>query len=512
MKHFSKWFYLISIPIFIILCLQSSAYGQWKSVTPPTLSGEWTLLDVHFTSANEGWAVGYGAYEGTLLHYKDGNWTLAEPPMHANGSLTGVHFTSAGEGWAVGRSFNQGSLLHYKDDTWTWVAPPTVSANWGLWGVHFTSANEGWAVGYDDENKRAVLLHYQGGEWSSVTSPTFENFNLERVHFTSAGEGWAVGYGNNKGVLLHYQGGEWSSVDPPTVDGIWTLRNVHFTSANEGWAVGNGVLLHYTNGVWSSVTPPVSAGLYGVHFTSANEGWAVGYWGGTPSMVLFHYKSGVWTSVTVDTNPVWVLYGVHFTSANEGWAVGWDPAYPNKGVLFHYILGLSPNEGTIGTQITIVGSDFGDKKGKVLIGGVAAKIAKDGWEYDTVTCSVNRAPSVGIHDVTVKPSGADDISLPSAFTVKLPEIGSLSVYEGRSGAPVTLSGNFFGTKKGKVYLVYEKDGKPKKKNCKITFWSMDTITLEVPKTSKSFPPNIYPLKVENKVGIAVTAPDFTVQP
>ena len=46
---------------------------------------------------------------------------------------------------------------------------------------------------------------------------------------------------------------------------------------------------------------------------------------------------------------------------------------------------LSVTEGSIGTEITITGSGFGDKKGKVLIGdvvtkqAVATKIAKYGW-------------------------------------------------------------------------------------------------------------------------------------
>ena len=40
---------------------------------------------------------------------------------------------------------------------------------------------------------------------------------------------------------------------------------------------------------------------------------------------------------------------------------------------------VGPTEGTIGTELTINGSDFGTKKGKVLINGIATKIPKDGW-------------------------------------------------------------------------------------------------------------------------------------
>jgi lysophospholipase L1-like esterase len=171
---------------------------------------------------------------------------------------------------------------------------------------------------------------------------------------------------------------------------------------------------------------------------------------------------------------------------------------------------LSVNEGTIGTQITITGSDFGVRKGRVLIQKIAAKIAKDGWAAASITCTLTRVPPLGTHDVTIKPNKADDIGLYSAFTVKPPEIDSLDYYTGAAGDTITITGTFFGTRKGKIYLEYEKNGKPKKKNCKVTSWGMDSITFVVPKTSKNFPAGAYPLKVMNKVDIAGAPSDFTI--
>lgn len=171
---------------------------------------------------------------------------------------------------------------------------------------------------------------------------------------------------------------------------------------------------------------------------------------------------------------------------------------------------LSGEEGTIGTQLTITGPGFGDKKGKVLIGGIAAKIAKEEWTDDVITCTLNKVPPEGTHDVTIKPYKVDEILLPGAFTVEPPEITSLDTYQGAAGTPITISGNFFSTKKGKVYFEYEINGKLKKKKCKITDWGMDSITFEVPKTSKSFPAGDYQIKVMNKVGYADAPSAFTV--
>ena len=172
---------------------------------------------------------------------------------------------------------------------------------------------------------------------------------------------------------------------------------------------------------------------------------------------------------------------------------------------------LSVNEGTIGTQVTITGSDFGDKKGKVFIKKVAAKITQDGWGPESITCTLTRVPPAGTHDVTIRPNRAQGIILPSAFTIKPPEIDSLDLYTGAAGEPITITGTFFGTRKGRVYLEYEKNGKPKKKNCRVRTWGMDSVTFVVPKTSRNFPASSYPLRIQNSVGIAGAPADFTVE-
>jgi CSLREA domain-containing protein len=163
-------------------------------------------------------------------------------------------------------------------------------------------------------------------------------------------------------------------------------------------------------------------------------------------------------------------------------------------------------EGTIGTQATLTGSGFGEKKGKVLIDDFKQKI--DNWTPTSISFTVTKVPPVGTHDVKITPYKASYIPLSNAFTVRPPHIDSLDYYQGAYGTPITISGNFFSTKKGKVYL--ENLTTDKKKNCKVTSWSMDSITFVVPKTSKSFPSGTYPLKITNKVGTAYAPSDFTI--
>jgi hypothetical protein len=174
------------------------------------------------------------------------------------------------------------------------------------------------------------------------------------------------------------------------------------------------------------------------------------------------------------------------------------------------VIALStPSEGTIGTEITIIGSGFGTQKGKVLIGGVAAKIAKDGWADDRIIALLTKVPPAGgPYNITITPQKAASITLSNAFTVKYPGIDSLDFYHGAIGDPIIITGNFFSTKKGKVYLGDQVSGK--KKNCKVTSWGMDSITFVVPKTSKSFPAGTYFLDVVNKIGVAEASSGFTI--
>lgn len=66
-KHLS----ISALSFVVLLFLASAAQGQWVSVSPPSVSANWMLLGVCFTSPAEGWAAGgdYTNNRGVLLHY-----------------------------------------------------------------------------------------------------------------------------------------------------------------------------------------------------------------------------------------------------------------------------------------------------------------------------------------------------------------------------------------------------------------------------------------------------------
>lgn len=166
--------------------------------------------------------------------------------------------------------------------------------------------------------------------------------------------------------------------------------------------------------------------------------------------------------------------------------------------------------GSVGTQVTIDGSGFGCERGKVLIGGLPTKIAPDGWTDTAITFEVKKPLPASSYNMVVmpkEPKGAFPITYEGGFVMMAPEITSVDPSSGLNPNEIVISGNYFGTKRGKIYLENTVTGK--KKRCKITAWGMDSITFIAPKTSKRFPAKEYLLKVVNKVGEDSTT--FTVE-
>lgn len=143
---------------------------------------------------------------------------------------------------------------------------------------------------------------------------------------------------------------------------------------------------------------------------------------------------------------------------------------------------IFPSEGTLGTKIAIYGSGFGLKRGKVFIGNsvtgnISLKINE--WRDDFILCTLNKVLIPGIYDIIVQPvgpNGIPSIVYQESFVVRGAEIYSINRTEGTSYDQVTLTGKFFGTKRGTVYLEYEEEGIAKINPCKIIKWIMDSTT------------------------------------
>jgi len=108
------------------------------------------------------------------------------------------------------------------------------------------------------------------------------------------------------------------------------------------------------------------------------------------------------------------------------------------------------------------------------------------------------------------------IPLDDTFTVRNPVVDNLLDSSGRFPDEITVTGMFFGVRKGRVYLEHPVSGK--KKYLRVTYWDMipstgvSELRFRVPKPSRLSPSGTYTLKVANKVGIATASTNFTLEP
>jgi uncharacterized repeat protein (TIGR01451 family) len=133
---------------------------------------------------------------------------------------------------------------------------------------------------------------------------------------------------------------------------------------------------------------------------------------------------------------------------------------------FSYFV-VDPPQGTYGTEIVITGPGFGIKKGKVLLDTVSLKVLS--WNDGEIHGVLRKPILPGSYPITVQPKGVS-IREETIFTVSKPSDLSVDPKSGVTGATITLSGKFLGTKKGKVYLEYEQGGVTSRKACKVVQW------------------------------------------
>jgi hypothetical protein len=139
---------------------------------------------------------------------------------------------------------------------------------------------------------------------------------------------------------------------------------------------------------------------------------------------------------------------------------------PDIGAYEFVGLNVIPEKGTNGTIIEVTGAEFGTKRGKVWIGTSMLKIIE--WKPENIQASLKKTLPAGDYDVKIEPKVGEAIVIPGGFTILEPIIDSVEPPSGSTNDEITITGQFFGTKKGKVTL----GGK----NCKVKTWRMNEST------------------------------------
>ena len=236
--------------------------ATWKA----TSISKDTLTQVNFTTSNNGWAVSIGK-----VHYTGSggaSWNLQHQVRGESRTPPGIldlHFVSTTEGWAVG---GRGTVIWTENGGSRWENQLGLSDK-HLWGVYFVDSQHGWIVGEEGE----ILYTQDGGNrWVRQRSPVEQP--LFAVHFLNLTHGWIVG---TNGLILHTVDGgmTWTRQRTPVAQ---NLRDVVFRDEKRGWAVGEkGLILHTTDGgnMWSRYPTPAQHNLQNIYLLK-NSGWIVG--------------------------------------------------------------------------------------------------------------------------------------------------------------------------------------------------------------------------------------------
>ncbi|HYF01364.1 MAG TPA: YCF48-related protein [Planctomycetota bacterium] len=221
------------------------------------------LTDVHFPSANVGYAVGN---QGIVVKTTDGgdNWTVENGGIPST-NLNAVFFVSESTGVAVGQ---HGLIVRTTDggDTWTVIES-------GLNGEHnhdvdFVDAFTGWIAGH-----QGILRTLDGGVTWSIVSTVSGGPEIG-VDFLGSQIGYLV---KDNSVMKTEDGGTtWTPMTLPTVDG--DLTALSFVDDFHGYVVtDSGEVLRTDDGLTFTLLPSAtSQSLNAVDFVGLFAGWAVG--------------------------------------------------------------------------------------------------------------------------------------------------------------------------------------------------------------------------------------------
>lgn len=189
---------------------------------------------------------------------------------------------------------------------------------------------------------------------------------------------------------------------------------------------------------------------------------------------------------------------------------------------------IERGEGSSYDKIIIKGKFFGTSKGRVYLeyekSGSLESVRKSCtvsyWHMDPTTGDseiVFVVPKMlpEVCDVVVDPySTLQETEEDHGFEVKAPEIVLVNPNPGSVDELITLTGKYFGSKKGKVYLGYLVNGKYTKKGCTIISWPTDPTAEEgkiifwVP---KGLLPKVYDVIITNSVVSNMKVGELTVK-
>ncbi|MFH1161383.1 MAG: YCF48-related protein [bacterium] len=247
---------------------------QWQNPLPQGNS----LINIRFFSASVGYAVGAG---GTIMKTEDAGETWSVKNSGTTVTLLDIHFPTAETGYASGGSVIDPTvtpiIIRTNDggESWETVFSDTLGP---IRTLFFTSVDTGFAGGY---NGLVLKTDDGGSDWDLVDVGTSGKIN--QILFTDPSTGFIIGDSNTLLKTIDY-GNTWFSVAGSLSPGIDFL-SISFPSPFIGYVLGEDpigsnmwIVAKTTDGgdTWLIVTYSVDW-LESIEFMTPDSGFAGGF-------------------------------------------------------------------------------------------------------------------------------------------------------------------------------------------------------------------------------------------
>jgi len=285
--------------------------AQWIQKNSGTINH---LYDIHFPTADVGYAVGY---YGTILKSTDAGETWTALNIDPQCNLNAVRFVNRDTGFTVGDSI----IFKTTDGGLNWTKT-ILSNGTSLYDIKFIDDTTGFCVG-----SPGYLLKTTDGGASWVPKSAGSYINLSHISFPVRDTGY-ISLDAGRGFLKSIDGGEtWNWFPLTPITDVSNLDGIYFTSTSNGIIAGwyDAYLLKTTDGgnSWGNKDTIDPVFINSVYFPSASNGYAVGWYGR-----IIHSTDGGdnWadqnSGVSYGAFHGRTLYSVYFIDDHTGFVVG----------------------------------------------------------------------------------------------------------------------------------------------------------------------------------------------
>ena len=308
LAHFDsqKW---ITVGVRGVIFKSEDDGTTWMDISTGT--PDYYLTQVHFSDAQNGWAMGgidaFTVVNGNAAFMKtaDGGntWTKSTLPI----DFVRKSYSVNEQTFWIADAY--GSIIKTSDGGNSW-STPSNNAGVLLSDICFVDSVKILGV-FESGIKRS----FDGGQnwYNASTGPSFP-YQLRAIDFGNPTLGLAVG--DNGRILKTINGGLlWSAKPSGTTN---ELYSVFFLNTNLAWAAGHDVILKSTDGgsTWATQTTTGGNWITSLYFLDSLNGWAMSY-----SYILATTDGGVTWTEQVSPKQGY-LNSVFFTDAENGWIVG----------------------------------------------------------------------------------------------------------------------------------------------------------------------------------------------